>query len=417
MHQRAAALDAADPLAAFAGRFLPSADPALKAYLDGNSLGRPPTEVAAAMDDFIRNRWATRLIQGWTDEWMDWPTDVGDQLAAAALGAAAGQTIIADSTSVLLYKLARAALTSVADRTEIILDTDNFPTDRYLLEGIAREQGLTLRWVQTGPDVGLAPEQVREAVSERTALFVGSHVAYRSGYLADVAEINECVHAFGGRVLWDLSHSVGSVPIALDEWQVDFAVGCGYKYLNGGPGAPAFGYVRHGLQDVASQPIQGWMGHADPFAMGPGYQAHQGIRAFLTGTPPILAMVPLRVGIAMLAEAGIKNVRAKSLGLTDFAQELIDEWLIPLGVRLASPRDHAHRGGHVTICGAGFAQVNSQLWERGVIPDFRAPDGIRLGLAPLSTSYADVATAVSELRDILTETSHAETWLTETGAD
>lgn len=405
---RAVAMDAADPLASFPSRFLPSADQTLRAYLDGNSLGRPPVEAAAAMDDFIRQRWGTRLIQGWTDGWMSWPTQVGDELAAAALGAGLGQTLVADSTSVLLYKLARAALalpgsggTSIARRSEIVVDTDNFPTDRYLLEGIAAELGLVLRWVPTDPSAGITPEQVAEVVGPRTALFVGSHVAYRSGYLADVATITRTVHDAGAPVLWDLSHSVGSVPVELDEWQVDFAVGCGYKYLNGGPGAPAFGYVRRDLQDVAEQPIQGWMGHAEPFAMGHGYQRSPGIRGFLTGTPPILAMVPLRVGIAMLAEAGIDRVRAKSLALTDFALELHDAWLQPLGVELGSPRDPALRGSHLTLRRTGFDAILPQLWARGVIPDYRAPDGIRIGLAPLSTTFAELALAMSELCELL----------------
>lgn len=400
--ERAAALDALDPLSGFPGRFLPSADGSLRAYLDGNSLGRPPVETTAAMDDFIANRWGTRLIQGWTDEWMDWPTQVGDDLAAAALGAAAGQVIVADSTSVLLYKLARAALTTLVDRDEIVVDTDNFPTDRYLLEGIAAELGLSLRWIETDPSSGVTPDAVADAVSDRTALYVGSHVAYRSGYVADVAAIDQVVHAAGGRVLWDLSHSVGSVPIQLDAWGVDFAVGCGYKYLNGGPGAPAFGYVRQRLQDIASQPIQGWMGHADPFAMGPGYRRSAGIRGFITGTPPILAMVPLRVGIGLVAEAGIDQIRSKSLALTDFALQLVDAWLVPLGVELVSPRDHLHRGGHLTIRRPGFDEINQALWARGVIPDFRAPDGLRLGLSPLSTTFAEVALAVIDLRDLLT---------------
>lgn len=399
--QRAAILDAADPLAAYGRRFLPSQDSTLKAYLDGNSLGRPPAETVGVMDAFIRRDWGSRLIQGWTDAWMDWPTLVGDDLAAAALGAAPGQTLVADSTSVLIYKLARAALTTVPGRTEIVLDSDNFPTDRYLLEGIATELGLTLVWVETDPVGGLEADQLDGVLSERTALLVASHVAYRSGFVADVGAITARVHAVGGRVLWDLSHSVGSVPVQLDAWGVDFAVGCGYKYLNGGPGAPAFGYVAAQLQGVARQPIQGWMGHATPFTMGPGYEAHAGIRAFLTGTPPILGMVPLRVGIALVAEAGIEAIRAKSLALTDFALERVDAQLVPLGVEVASPREHDRRGGHVTIRRADFAAVNQRLWADGVIGDFRAPDGIRLGLAPLSTSFAEVAIAVDAIEELL----------------
>lgn len=399
--QRAADLDAADPLGGFVGRFLPSTDGSVRAYLDGNSLGRPARATLEVMEMFIRERWGTRLIQGWTDEWMDWPTTLGDELAAAALGAAPGQTVVADSTSVLIYKLARAALTTVPERTEVVVDTDNFPTDRYVVEGIAAELGLTVRWIATDPDTGLTLDRAIGVLGEQTALLVGSHVAYRSGFVADVAALTEVAHGVGAKVLWDLSHSVGCVPVRLDDWGVDFAVGCGYKYLNGGPGAPAFGYVRRALQTVARQPIHGWMGHAAPFAMGPGYQAHPGMRAFLTGTPPIMAMVPLRVGIAMLAEAGIDDVRRKSLALTDLALELIQDWLVPLGVRIASPLASDRRGGHVTICRPGFGPVNDQLWSRGIIPDFRAPDGIRLGMAPLSTTYAEVVLALAELRAIL----------------
>lgn len=399
--ERAAALDATDPLRGFPGRFLPAADQTVRAYLDGNSLGRPPVEAAQALEDFVRHRWGTRLIQGWTDEWLGWPTDVGDELAAACLGAGPGQTIIADSTSVLLYKLARAALTTVPGRTEILVDTDNFPTDRYVLEGIAAELGLDLRWIETDPRSGVTADLVAEVVGRRTALFVASHVAYRSGYVADLAAITDVVHTAGGKVLWDLSHSVGSVPLTLDDAEVDFAVGCGYKYLNGGPGAPAFGYVRRDLQAEARQPIQGWMGHAEPFVMGAGYRPAAGMRAFLTGTPPILAMVPLRVGIGLIAEAGMDRVRAKSLALTDFALDLYDDWLRPLGVELASPRDPDRRGSHVTLRRSGFDQVLPELWARGVVPDFRAPDGIRLGLAPLSTTFAELALAMSELADLL----------------
>ncbi len=398
---RAARLDAADPLAAFPSRFLTPNDGSLQAYLDGNSLGRPLIAAQQEVEAFLTGPWGTRLIRGWTDEWMEWPVIIGDELAAAALGAAPGQTIIADSTSVMLYKLARAALSMADGRDELIVDTDNFPTDRYLVEGIAAELGCTLRWVETPTDGGLSVDAIDAMASDRTALLLASQVAYRSGFLADVVAITERVHRAGGKVVWDLSHSVGSVPVKLDEWGVDFAAGCGYKYLNGGPGAPAFGYVARHLRDQARQPIQGWMGHATPFEMGPGYEAHQGIRGYLTGTPPILGMVPLREGIRAVAEAGIDNIRTKSLRLTDFALDLADAWLVPHGVRIASPREPDRRGGHITICRSDFAEVNAHLWERGVIGDFRAPDGIRLGLAPLSTTFTEVLLAMEELRALL----------------
>lgn len=394
---RARALDAADPLARFRDRFLPG-DPGLVAYLDGNSLGRPLRAAQADLATFVGDQWATRLIRGWTDGWMDWPGVIGDELAAAALGAAPGQVVIADSTSVMLYKLARAAIALRPGRDEIVIDTDNFPTDRYIVEGIAADFGLTLRWVPVDTDAGIHAEQVAAAVGPRTALVLLSHVAYRSAHLADMAGITAVVHDAGGLVLWDLSHSVGSVPMTLDACGVDFAVGCTYKYLNGGPGAPAFGYVRADLQEQVTQPIWGWLGAAEPFEMGHGYTPAPGIRRIISGTPPIISMIPVRAGIGIVAEAGIEAIRAKSIALTGFAIEVVDSWPAELGVRIASPRDAGHRGGHVTIARDDFRALNPRLWAQGVIPDFRAPDGIRLGLSPLTTSFTEVWSGLSAIR-------------------
>ncbi|BCJ42013.1 kynureninase [Actinoplanes ianthinogenes] len=395
---RAAALDAADPLAAFRDSFLPA--PSVVSYLDGNSLGRPLEATARLLDDFVRGQWGGRLIQGWTDGWLEWPLVLGDRLGEVALGAAPGQTVVADSTTVLLYKLARAAVDARPGRRKVVLDTDNFPTDRYVLEGIAAERGLHLEWIRTDPATGISPSQVAGAVDSDTALVLFSHVAYRSGWLADVPEINRIAHEAGALTLWDLCHSAGSVPILLDEWGVDLAVGCSYKYLNGGPGAPAFAYLRRSLQDSLRQPIQGWMGHRASFEMGHGYEAAPGIRALLSGTPPILAMVPMHANLDMLAEAGIEAVRAKSLLLTGYVLDLADEWLTPLGVEVVSPRDPARRGGHVTLRRAGFEQLLAPLWENGVIPDYRRPDGLRIGPAPLSTSFTEVYQGLAVLRDL-----------------
>ena len=397
----AAALDATDPLAAFRDRFITPADTDLVSYLDGNSLGRPLAATAELMDDFIRRQWAGRLIRGWTDEWLEWPLTLGDRLGAAALGAAGGQTVIADSTTVLIYKLARAAVAARPGRRQVVLDTDNFPTDRYVLEGIAAERDLDLVWIETDPRTGVHPEQVAEVVDERTALVLFSHVAYRSGWLADVAEITRLAHAAGALAMWDLCHSVGSVPIQLDDWDVDLAVGCTYKYLNGGPGAPAFAYLRGGLQDEVRQPIWGWMGHRASFEIGPGHEFAAGARALLSGTPPILAMVPLHANLDVLAEAGIEAVRGKSVLLTSYVLEVADRWLAPLGVTVVSPRDERRRGGHVTLSRPGFADLLEPLWERGVIPDYRRPDGIRIGPAPLSTSFTEVHRGLTELRTLL----------------
>ena len=254
---RAAALDAAVPLAGYVDEFLTAGNSDVVAYLDGNSLGRPLRATAERMTAFIADEWAGRLIRGWTDGWLDRPMVLGDRLGELALGAAPGQVVLGDSTTVWLYKLARAGVAQRPGRSEIVVDTDNFPTDRYVMDGIAAERGLTVRWVETDPELGLTPELLAPALGPQTALVVFSHVAYRSGYLADARALTEMTHAAGGLVLADLSHSVGSVPVELDDWGVDLATGCGYKYLNGGPGAPAFGYVRAEHQAAMSQPIQG----------------------------------------------------------------------------------------------------------------------------------------------------------------
>ncbi|GAA3388400.1 kynureninase [Cryptosporangium minutisporangium] len=385
---RAEAFDAADPLAAFRDRFVP-AD--VVAYLDGNSLGRPLLATRDHLVRFVDETWGGRLIRAWNEGWTETPTTLGDTIGRVALGAAPGQTVVGDSTTVMLYKVARAALDARPGRAEIVLDTENFPTDRYVLEGIAAERGATLRWIDADPSAGVTPAQVAAVVGPDTAMVVLSQVAYRSGYLADVSAITAIAHRAGALVIWDLCHSVGVVPVELDAWGVDFAVGCTYKYLNGGPGAPAFAYVASRLHDEARQPIQGWMGSADPFAMRPGYQPATGVRQFVSGTPPVLAMLPMRDMLDLIDEAGLDAIRRKSIALTEFVLELSDELLAPLDVRVSTPRDAALRGGHVTLDHPDFQELVPLLWERGVVPDFRHPDGMRVGLSPLSTSFTEVA--------------------------
>ena len=396
----AADLDERDPLAGFTARFEPSEG--LVAYFDGNSLGRPVAGTAAELARFVGHDWGTRLIRGWDEAWMRWPEETGDLVAAAALGAAPGQTVVADSTTVMLYKLLRALadgqVTADPARTQIVVDTDNFPTDRYVAEGVAAERGMELVWIEADPASGVSVEQVAEVVGERTAVVLLSHVAYRSGYLADAPAITRVVHEAGGLVLWDLCHSAGSVPVELDAWGADAAVGCTYKYLNGGPGSPAFAYLASRHHGILHQPIQGWMGRRDPFLMAAGYQPAAGVRSLVSGTPPVVGMVPLRLSLQLLAEAGIGAVRTKSLALTDLAWLIAESWPAELGVTIASPREHERRGGHITIRRHDFAEVNQRLWGQGVIPDFRAPDGLRLGLAPLSTSFGEVAAGMEAIR-------------------
>ena len=394
-----AALDAQDPLAAHRDRFV-GAETSL-VYLDGNSLGRPLRATADRVREFVTDEWGGRLIRGWDERWFELPLVLGDRLAAVGLGAAPGQTAIGDSTTVLLYKLIRGAVAARPGRSEIVIDRDNFPTDRYVVEGVARECGLTVRWLDVDPVGGVTPEGLAEVVGERTALVVVSHVAYKSGWLADAPALTKVAHDAGAWILLDLCHSTGAVPVELDAWQVDVAVGCTYKYLNGGPGAPAFGYVarRHLESGAFQQPVQGWMGAADPFAMGQGYQPAAGIRRLISGTPPVVGMLGLEDMVGLLEEVGVAAVRAKSVDLTSYAVALVERDLPE--VDLVSPRDAAQRGGHVTLSHARMREVTAALWERDVIPDFRNPDGLRIGLSPLSTSFAEVARGVEAIAEAL----------------
>jgi kynureninase len=398
---QAAALDAADPLAGFRDQFIGSDDPKIIAYLDGDSLGRPLRATRDRIGRFITEIWGRRLIRAWDEGWMDDPLRIGDEIGRVVLGAAPGQTVVGDSTSVMLYKWIRAALASQAGRDEIIVDVGNFPTDRFVVEGIAAELGMRLRWLETDRTSGVTIDQVTEVIGSRTALIVLSDVAYRSGYLADVAAITAMAHDHDALVLWDVCHSAGVIPRRLDDWRVDLAVGCTYKYLNGGPGSPAFGYVRTDLQKRLRQPIQGWMGSAQPFAMAGRYAPSDGIRRFISGTPSIIGMLAMQDMLALIEQAGLVAIRAKSVALTEFAIQVADQVLGPLGVQLGSPRDSALRGSHITLEHPEFGVATARLWELGVIPDFRPPDGLRIGLSPLSTSFGEVYHGLLAVREVL----------------
>ncbi|MEZ3157149.1 aminotransferase class V-fold PLP-dependent enzyme [Microbacterium sp. BWR-S6Y] len=399
----AAALDADDPLAAHRAAFV-GAETSL-IYFDGNSLGRPPRATAERLARFVTDEWGGRLIRGWDEAWMDLPFAIGDRIGALALGAASGQTVIGDSTTVLLYKLLRAALDAQSatdpERVEIVVGRDDFPTDRYLVEGIAAERGARVVWVEVDTSRGVDADLLRAAVGPRTAVVLLSHVSYRSGYLADGPALTRIAHEAGALVLWDLCHSAGSVPMDLDAWGVDLAVGCTYKYLNGGPGSPAFAYVAARHQHRLTQPVQGWMGAADVFSMGPQYRPADGMRRFLSGTPPVLGMLAMQDTLDLLDEAGIDAIRRKSIALTDFAVRVADGILGPLGVSLASPRDSAERGGHITLSHPAMRAVTARLWRGDVIPDYRDPHGLRIGLSPLSTSFIETLAGMRAVADAL----------------
>jgi kynureninase len=393
------ALDDADPLAPLRDRFVGTGSPLV--YLDGNSLGRPLTVTGDRLRSFVEDEWGRRLIRGWDEGWFELPLTLGDELGRVCLGAGPGQVAVGDSTTVLLYKLMRTAVAARPGRTEIVIDRDNFPTDRYLAMGVAAECGLTIRWLDVDTAAGATLDQVAAAVGEQTAFVALSHVSYRSSWIADVAAITRVAHDAGALVLWDLCHSAGSVPAELDAWDVDLAAGCTYKYLNGGPGSPAFCYVAARHLETFTQPIQGWMGNTDPFLMGPDYVPVEGIRRFLSGTPAVVGMLAVEDMVALIDEAGIDAVRKKSEQLTSYAVELADEHLASYGVTVVSPRDPARRGGHVTLHHPRMQEVVTTLWERDVIPDYRDPGGLRIGLSPLSTSYDELERGVEQTRAVL----------------
>lgn len=397
--EKAQALDVADPLAAFSSRYLPQT-PDVVAYLDGNSLGRPLASIADIWSDFAHQQWAGRLIRGWSEGWMDLPEKVGDELAAAALGAAPGQTVIADSTTVNFYKAMRAAINLRPGRRKIVIDRDNFPTNRYVVESLAKDHGLEIVWLVGTDSGGIGISDLTAVLDEDTAVVTMSHIAYQSGYLADMEAITTAAHAIGALVVWDLCHSVGSVPTSLDACEVDFAVGCTYKFVGAGPGAPAFSYVNHSHLQTLDQPIWGWLGRQDSFEMEQGYIPASGIRSMISGTPSLLGILAVREGAKVVAEAGIDNIRAKIIALGEMTIDLFDEHLQPLGFGLGSPREAARRGGHVSITRGDARELCARLTELGVIPDFRTPDAIRLGLSPLPLSFVQVWDAMAIIRDI-----------------
>lgn len=395
LRDRALELDRADPLAGARGLF--KFAEALPIYLDGNSLGRLPLRSIERARVVIEEEWGTGLVGSWS-RWMQLSRQVGDQLGSSLLGAAPGQVVVADSTTVNLYKLAAAALDARPGRSVIVSDRNNFPTDRYLLEGLAASRRMTLRLVDFDEVEGPEPSGVAAVLGPEVALLSLSHVDYRSGALADMKAINGVAHTAGALTLWDLCHSVGAVPVELDGSGADLAAGCTYKYLNAGPGAPAFLYVQSDLQDQLRQPIWGWFGQTDQFAMRQGYRPVPTVAQFLSGTPAVLGMALVEEGVQLLAELGIGRIRAKSMALTQFLLELAETQLVPWGFELASPRDPARRGSQLSLRHPLAERVCQDLLERAVvIADYRNPDRLRLGCAAPTTSFLDLWDAVQQI--------------------
>jgi kynureninase len=398
----AVTLDEADPLAGYPDRFVPA--PGVL-YLDGNSLGRLPRSTAARVAAVVTEEWGGGLVRSWST-WISLAREIGDLIGTSLLGARPGEVIVADSTTVNLYKLASAALDARPGRSVVLSSADEFPTDRYALQGLCAARGLTLREVESDVDSGVSAAAVAAALDPSVAVVVLSQVAYRSGALLDLPAITAAAHDAGALVLWDLSHSGGSVPVGLAAARADLAVGCTYKYLNGGPGAPAYLYVRSELQEQLRQPIQGWFGAASQFAMNPEYEPAPGIDRFLVGTPPVLSLVAVEEGVRVLAEAGIDRLRAKGQAMTSYLIALHTAWLSPLGFRLASPAAAAARGSHVSLEHPDAWQVCQALLDRGVVPDYRTPDRLRLGPAPLTTRFTEVHDALAIIRDVVSSGAH-----------
>jgi len=396
-------LDRGDELAAFRERFVID-DPDL-IYLDGNSLGRLPKATIGRLRDMVEREWGVELIRGWNQGWIDLPERVGAKMARL-VGARPEEVIMADATSVNLFKLVMAALAARPDRTKIVTDDLNFPSDLYILQGILASAGPEYELVVVPSSDGInGPlDALAAAVDEQTALVTLSLTTFKSSYTYDMAAVTGIAHEAGALMLWDTSHAVGALPINLSDAGADLAIGCSYKYVNGGPGSPAYLYVRQDLQEQLRNPVSGWMGQRDAFDFGLRYQPAAGIRRFLTGTPAVLSLVAVEIGADLLLEAGMEQIRRKSAAQTEY---LIDLWrreLAPLGFRLNSPLDTARRGSHITIGhDDGWRIAQALIAEMKVLPDFRAPDNIRFGIAPLYNSYAEIHEAAGRLRRVVTE--------------
>jgi len=387
-------LDAADPLARFRECFVL---PEGLVYLDGNSLGALPKAAAARVSRVVSQEWGEGLVGSWNDAgWIDLPRRVGEKVASL-VGAPAGSVVCADSTSVNVFKVLSAALALRPGRHTILSEAGNFPTDLYVAEGLARLAGRALRLVPRG--------EVLSSLDGDTAALLLTHVDYRTGERHDLPSVTRAAHAAGALVAWDLAHSAGAMPLDLSRADADFAVGCGYKYLCGGPGAPAFLYVAPRHQEAFSQPLSGWLGHAEPFAFEPAYRPAAGVGRYLCGTPPILSMTALDAALDVLLEADLAAVRAKSEAVTSFFVEAVEQ-LCGAAVRLVSPRVPSLRGSQVSFSHPdGYAVVRA-LVARGVVGDFRAPDVLRFGFAPLYVRFVDAWDAAGALAGVLSSHAH-----------
>ena len=403
--QESRSLDLDDPLRKFRDEFHFSDEKLI--YLDGNSLGRLPLKTSERIAGVLREEWGSRLIRGWNDQWYQQAAELGKKIAPL-IGAAPDEVIVGDSTSVNLYKLLHAAVQFQSPRAEIVSDTMNFPSDLYVIQGLIEQLNgkAKLNLVESRDGVVVEEDDIAFQLNDNTAVLTLSHVAFKSAFMYDMKSVTQLAHDHGAMVLWDLSHSAGAVPVDLHAADVEVAVGCTYKYLNGGPGAPSFIYVRKDLQEKLQSPIWGWFGNRDPFSFDRKFEPAAGIKKFLVGTPPVLSTSAMTDGLDIVGRAGLDQIRRKSLRLTEYLVSLSNSLLSDYGCRIASPGNPQVRGSHVAIAHPEAYRICSALISPDVgnytvIPDFRAPDIIRLGLSPLTTSFEEVFLAVNELRQIL----------------
>ena len=414
----ALAMDAADPLAHYKSQFFIS-DPDL-CYLDGNSLGRMPKRTIEKVNHFLTEEWGTELVDGWS-HWIDEAQTAGNLLGRATLGAAEGQTLVQDTTSVNFYQLCVAAIKARPGRKTVIIDSSNFPTDRYILAGIADEMGLNLITLNNdgfgGPgqvDVAadcemITPEILAPLLNDDIALVTLQALHYRSGSRPDIKGITDLVRSHGGLVVWDASHAGGAIDLRFDEWGVDLAVGCTYKYGNSGPGSPAWLYVRKEMQTDFLAPIQGWFANDKQFVMGPFFEPAEHIRRFQIASPSIIGIRGVQASYEMIEEAGMVAISHKAALGTELILALYDAWLEPLGFTLLTPRDHNQRGGHITVGHPEAKRIAAAMRAfANTIPDYRVPDSIRLAIAPLPTSYTEIWDGISRMRDLVVSKRYLE---------
>ena len=397
-------LDAQDPLHHFKNDFVIT-DPDM-CYLDGNSLGRLPHATVKAINDFLTHEWGPEVVTGW-GHWVDEAQSAGDLIGRSALGAAAGQVLACDTTSVNFYQLASAAIKARPNRKTIIIDAANFPTDRYIMQGLAQHHGLKLITINNeDPSISsnelITPQLLEKYLNDDVALVSLEVVQYRSGARQNIKAINDLVKSHGALMLWDAAHAVGSVAMNFDANGVELAVGCTYKYGNSGPGAPAWLYVSTSMQKELRVPIQGWFAQRDQFAMGPEFQREDSIRGFQIASPSLMGLRCIKSAFAMIEEAGIENIENKAARGTEMMIELFDEWLAPLGFTLNTPRDPKQRGGHISLVHPEAEKIAIALRQyANVIPDYRVPNSIRVAISPLATSYTEVFDGFQRLRDLV----------------